>query len=176
MIDINIQWEGPFSYQEALNLNSDSDYGLYQYYGDHSTYGASTLLYLGQASKQTFGRRIAQHNWHLWASSEIAIHIGKIWTSEPLDEAEWIRKIDLAERINLFSHSPSFNTSNLNNIGHNGEDTRVLNWGKRRLLLPEISISRWAGEFAVGHRLHDTFRPQCKKKVPIVDDLNPPVE
>lgn len=164
MIDIHLVWDGPFSYQEALALNSASDYGLYQYYGDHAIYGSNTLLYLGQATKQTFGRRLAQHNWEVWASSDIAIHVGRVWAVQTLDQREWERQIDLAERIILQSHCPSFNSSNLNTIGHTGEDTRVLNWGKRRLLLPEVSISRWEGEFAIGNRLGHEFHIQCREK------------
>lgn len=63
MKDINIDWQGPFTLEEALQLHTEVDYGLYQYYGDHPIYGQNVLLYLGSAIKQPFGKRLAQHNW-----------------------------------------------------------------------------------------------------------------
>ena len=32
---INIKWEGPLTPEEAYEKNDTSDYGVYQYYGDH---------------------------------------------------------------------------------------------------------------------------------------------
>lgn len=154
MLDIHIKWEGPFTLNEALNLRSASDYGLYQYYGAHLVYGVDTLLYLGMAQKQTFGARISQHNWHVWTSTNIEIYVGRVCALAQLSESEWEHHISLAERIILQSHGPSFNTCNLNTIGHKEGDVRVMNWGKRKLLLPEVSISRWEGEFAVGNETH----------------------
>lgn len=150
---IDIEWEGPLSLVEAIRLQTDSDYGLYQYYGDHPVYGSGVLLYIGEAGKQTFGKRIAQHNWHRWIPSPTEIYVGRICSTEPLDAAEWRRRISLAEAIEIFAHSPAFNTQNLNSIGHKGPDVRVLNWGKRKGLFPEVSISRWEGPRTVGHDL-----------------------
>jgi len=98
----------------------------------------------------------------MWASNNIAIYIGKVHSDESLELDEWRRQIDLAERILIQSHSPSFNSSNLNTIGRKVEDTRVLNWGTRMKLLPEASISRWEGPFAVGNKLKDVFLPQSR--------------
>ena len=163
MQNIHVVWDGPYSHVEALQLNSPSDYGLYQYYGDHHVYGNSALLYIGKAQDQTFGRRLSQHNWEMWSSSNIVIYVGKVHSEESLELDEWQRQINLAERILIQSHSPSFNSSNLNTIGHKVEDTRVLNWGTRMKLLPEASISRWEGPFAVGNKLKSTFPPQSRK-------------
>jgi hypothetical protein len=160
MLDIHILWEGPFSRDEALKLTSSSDYGLYQFYGDHLVYGRDVLLYLGKAETQTFGRRISQHNWEMWTASPATIYVGKICSAAPLELDEWIKQINLSERIILQSHNPSFNSANLNKIGHNGEDTRVLNWGKRKQLLPEVSVSRWEGSFAIGNKLREIYKPQ----------------
>lgn len=163
MLNIHVVWSGPYSHSEALQLNSPSDFGLYQYYGDHHVYGSGALLYIGKAQDQTFGRRLSQHNWEVWASGNIALYIGKIHSENSLELDEWRRQIDLAERILLQSHSPSFNSSNLNTIGHKAEDTRVMNWGARMKLLPESSISRWEGPFSVGNKLKDIFRPQNRE-------------
>lgn len=162
MLDVHLTWEGPYTHDEALQLNSESDYGLYQFYGDHLVYGHDVLLYLGKAELQTFGRRISQHNWELWTSSPTQIYVGKISSISPLGNEEWVKQICLSEKIILQSHTPTFNSSNLNAIGHKEGDVRVLNWGRRKQLLPEISISRWEGEYAVGNKLRQSFSVQSR--------------
>ncbi|WP_156884570.1 hypothetical protein [Pandoraea thiooxydans] len=151
MKDINIDWQGPFTLEEALQLHTEVDYGLYQYYGDHPIYGQNVLLYLGSAIKQPFGKRLAQHNWHVWTSAPVQIYVGRLCSEEPIESTAARQQLALAEAILLFSHSPGFNTSNLNSIGHKGEDVRVMNWGKRKSLYPEASVSRWEGGQTVGH-------------------------
>ena len=163
MLDIHINWDGPYTHDEALNVHSETDYGLYQFYGDHLVYGSDVLLYLGKAEAQTFGRRISQHNWESWTSSQVEIYLGKIASLSVLKTEEWARQICLSERIILQSHTPAFNSSNLNSIGHKFEDVRVLNWGRRKDLLPEVSISRWEGSYAVGNKLHMSFIIQSRK-------------
>ena len=153
MLDIHIQWDGPYTLPEARNLNGPTDYGLYQYYGDHMIYGPNTLLYLGEAARQTIGTRLRQHNWEKWTASTPEIYVGRVMSENILDINAWRGEILLAEKIILQSHTPTFNSSNLNKIGHSGDDVRVLNWGKRRLLLPEVSISRWEGRHAVGNSI-----------------------
>ena len=159
MYDIHIDWEGPFSLEEAISLNSSEDYGLYQYYGDHPVYGPGVLLYIGKASAQTFGNRLAQHNWHCWIPSPTEIYVGRVCAEMPLENREWERLIDLAEKIQIYAHSPAFNSSNLNKIGYKAGDVRVMNWGKRKSLLPEVSISRWEGGRTVGHDRPKTLIP-----------------
>lgn len=151
--DIHIEWEGPLNIEEARALQSQEDYGLYQYYGEHPAYGSNALLYIGKAEDQTLGSRLSQNDWHIWSASVAEIYVGRICCAAPMSDAQWKEFIDLSERILLFSHSPSFNTKNLNNINYQGTgDVRVLNWGKRKKLLPEVSISRWAGyKFSIGH-------------------------
>ena len=49
MRSVRIEWEGPFSIEEVLELNDgNKDYGLYQIYGHHIVYGKDSLLYIGQ--------------------------------------------------------------------------------------------------------------------------------
>lgn len=159
MKTIHIVWEGPYTVEEAFRLNGSQDYGLYQYYGQHIMYGNDALLYLGKAQEQTFSARLPAHNWQLWTASEATIYVGRLHFEEAVPVEEWRRQIDLAERIILQSHNPSFNSSNLNTIGHKGEDTRVLNWGRRRMLLPEVSVSRWEGDMSIGNLLRERFKP-----------------
>lgn len=162
MQDINIVWEGPFSPDECLGFQSESDYGLYQYYGEHLVYGQDSLLYLGKAEKRPFGIRLSEHNWQLWCSSPCSIYLGRIYSDCVMARKDIESAIGLAERILLLSHNPSFNSSNLNQIGHSGGDARVLNWGTRRQLLPEVSISRWEGPNNIGNQLSEGFQMQVK--------------
>lgn len=156
--DIHIDWQGPFSLEQALQFQSEIDYGLYQYYGEHPIYGHNALLYLGSATEQSLGKRLSQNNWHLWSATPVEIYVGRLCTENPIDGNLAKKKLCLAEKILLFSHSPGFNTSNLNSIGHKGDDVRVLNWGKRKSLFPEVSISRWEGGLTVGHAVPKALR------------------
>ncbi|MEO9149837.1 MAG: hypothetical protein ABI212_10795 [Burkholderiaceae bacterium] len=160
--DVHINWEGPFTKLEASNLNSTADHGLYQFYGEHLIYGSDTLLYFGKAQELTFGNRISVQNWDVWSSNTIQIYIGKIFSKSILEEQVWLNQIDLSEKIILQSHGPAFNSSNINKIGYIGEDIRIFNWGTRRLLLPEVSVSRCEGKHAVGNKLKAEFLAQHK--------------
>ena len=159
MFDIHISWEGPFTLEEALKLNGDCDRGLYQYYGDHPVYGSGVLLYLGEAAKQTFAQRLSQHNWQLWSSSPISIYVGRFVHNLPIEIIEVQRRIVVAEGILLYAHSPGFNTSNLNTTGSRNHEIRVINWGMRKSLFPEVSINRWESDMTVGHRAPKEFHP-----------------
>jgi hypothetical protein len=98
----------------------------------------------------------------MWTSSEPALFVGRICSELSMTIEEWEWQIIIAEKILLQSHTPSFNTANLNKIGYREHDVRVLNWGKRRQLLPEVSISRWEGDFGIGNALKNTFVCQSK--------------
>ena len=63
MTVIHVQWDGPFTLEQILELNDDFDYGVYQVYGSHPIYGSDVLLYIGKASQQTFSVRIKQEQW-----------------------------------------------------------------------------------------------------------------
>jgi hypothetical protein len=68
---------GPFSLEEVKAFNDeDADYGIYQIYGGHVTYGSGVLVYIGKAVWQTFAVRIGQHWWaanHDAERSEVAV-------------------------------------------------------------------------------------------------------
>jgi hypothetical protein len=162
MKDINVFWDGPFTIEECKSFHSNEDYGLYQYYGEHLAYGQDSLLYLGKAAKQTFGKRLPEHNWEHWCSSPHSIYLGRIFSDASMEPREIEAAIDIAERILLLSHNPSFNSSNLNRIGNYDGDVRILNWGLRRQMLPEVSISRWEGKYNIGNYLRPHFKAQTK--------------
>jgi hypothetical protein len=53
VVVIHLQWEehkwDDFNFSD---FNSEKDYGIYQFYGDHPVYGENTLLYIGKARDQ----------------------------------------------------------------------------------------------------------------------------
>ena len=63
-------WEGPFKPGQVISQLTDAgkppdydgnDYGLYQIYGRHLISGPDALLYIGEATQQTFSARLRQH-------------------------------------------------------------------------------------------------------------------
>lgn len=45
---IQLKWEGPFRIEDLRSLNNyETDYGIYQIYGNHLVYGENVLLYIG---------------------------------------------------------------------------------------------------------------------------------
>lgn len=155
VLDIHIDWEGPFTLEEA---KSNSGFGLYQYYGDHPVYGQGVLLYIGKTDS-TFAARLNQHNWETWIPAPTQVYLGHLCGPDDIPEAQWPSLIDAAENILIFAHSPAFNSSRLNAIRNRDRDVRVLNWGSRKSLLPEVSVSRWQGGLTVGHRRPSAFSP-----------------
>lgn len=151
MPHIHIQWLGPFTYAEALQLKSAADYGVYQIYGSHPVYGSDVLLYLGKAVQQTFGKRLSQELWnyHNQDSSRVAVYVGRLagYEGTPTDEV-WTVQISMAERLLIYSHWPAGNSSGLNvQFGEDLHEVHILNWGKYRDLLPEVSGARYSNRY-----------------------------
>lgn len=151
---IHIQWEGPYSLSMIKQFTDENiDYGVYQVYGFHSTYGSNVLLYIGKTRDQTFAKRVAQENWEGWEMGEGKVHfyIGRLAGSETPSKREWNRQIDLVEALLISAHKPAHNKVNVGNLSIKTDqavrDVHVLNWGDRCTLLPEVSGSRWSYKF-----------------------------
>ncbi len=137
MRSIKIEWEGPFSIEEVLELGDRSkDYGLYQIYGHHIVYGKDSLLYIGETG-QTFSQRFkSEHVMWLEEEEGVFIYVGRI-ASEDYDEQ--VRKD--AEALTIKWHSPAYNSSNIET--YNGQRLEVVNRGEYRDLEAEyISDNR----------------------------------
>lgn len=140
---IDIAWEGPIPFEKAKGQNGPTDYGIYQFYGNHLVYGQSTLLYIGRAKDMTFGARMKQHCLTDWAGSSGIIHVGRICgASQPENDGLWCHLIDIAERLLIYTHAPSWNSANINDFGNIGQ-VHILNWGSSGQLLPETTSTRW---------------------------------
>ncbi|GKV55955.1 hypothetical protein NCCP2222_19020 [Sporosarcina sp. NCCP-2222] len=146
---IQIHWDGPFKLSDLPSLmNTETDYGVYQIYGKHTTYGNDVLLYIGKADRQTFGIRIPQENWiDTNDSNNTKVYIGRMHGSKTPCGNEWSLEIDLAERLLIYVHKPAYNASGVSTIRDVGiQNLHILNWGHHRDLLPELSGNRWTSK------------------------------
>jgi len=140
LIKIEIWWHGPYKMEDITNKFNDpnSSFGLYQIYGTHNISGPNTLLYLGKACDQTFAIRLKQHDWTEWEASATEFFIGQLGGPKNIEDEEWTKQINFAERLLIYFCAPPYNTQYLNNYGdiHN---TLVLNFDKINRLPMEVS-------------------------------------
>lgn len=144
---VHIEWEGPYSYDNLHELKNEKiDRGIYQIYGGHPVYGSSVLLYIGKTQAQTFGARLEQENWKNWNqdADRIEIYVGRLSGPDTPTDEIWESEIDLVEKLLIFAHAPAANASSLNKIPEGCADIHVLNWGKHRDIVPEVSGARWS--------------------------------
>lgn len=145
LMKIHIDWKSGITLEESYELDSPTDYGIYQIYGSHPVYGHNVLLYIGKANYQTFGERLYQHEkWLInQDSTNIRVYTGRISSDDELDTT-WEDKIDIAESLLIYSHQPACNSSNIKTIPKNiPKEIHVFNWEDRGMLLPEVSAYRY---------------------------------
>ena len=148
---VHIEWDGPHAFDAIKELGGPTDYGVYQIYGGHPVYGTSALLYIGRADSQHFGKRIPQERgWLLNRDAgRIEVYVGRLSGSLTPGNDTWSRYITLAERLLIYAHSPPYNAQkNLAALDSDLRFVHVLNWGRHRDLLPEVSGARWTSRFA----------------------------
>jgi len=137
---IEIWWHGPLKMDDIKRDydNSYTSYGLYQIYGTHNISGPGTLLYIGKACDQTFSTRLKQQDWIDWEASATEFYLGQLGGLKNIDDDEWSRRINLAERLLIYFCAPPYNTQHLNGYGdiHN---TIILNFDKKNRLPLEVS-------------------------------------
>lgn len=148
---IHIDWEGPFSYEDAIKDLKDEkkDYGVYQIYGGHPLYGSGVLLYIGKAEQQTFSKRLSQEWWgeSNRDSGNVEVYVGRISGMDKPKCQQWDEMIDLAEKLLIFSHHPASNSSCLNSLPEDVKQVHIFNWGQFRDLMAEVSGMRWTSFF-----------------------------
>jgi hypothetical protein len=121
-LHLEVLWSGPFTietviadfHHEGSPPDYDGeDYGLYQIYGRHILCGPDTLLYIGQATGQTFSRRFRRHERWLRDEGEIQIYLGRIYDAlrhTALDSWKgWGADVRLAECLLIYKYSPNYN-------------------------------------------------------------------
>ena len=160
---ITLEWEGPLTLDEVKFKNGTTDYGVYQIYGTHNILGPNSLLYIGQANKQTFGTRISQHNnWLTWEPSELKIYVGRCGGVNPEVSLElWEQQIDKAEKMLIYYCTPPYNSSSI--IGYGDiKYTMLLNYGKKNMLPLEVSTIYEESEY-VNHYKWEVYQYDSKE-------------
>ncbi len=153
---ITVNWEW-IEFKSSNEFDRKFDYGLYQIYGNHYSYGQNCLLYIGKARDNTFTQRLLNNNriHNDFAESTIfptSIRLGWITKSSDknivtLDEEKWKDYIDIAEHLLISTHTPALNSHlefKLFKIGQKyaGRNILILNLGDKGNILPEVSTFR----------------------------------
>ena len=150
-MDIHLFWQGPLSVEDVRKLTNPSDYGVYQIYGIHPTYGRDVLLYIGKAAEQTFAKRIGQHRWVQEGHEvdEMKIYVGRLAGETEPDAAMWNEMVDHAEALRINAHLPAYNSKNTRTALKEEKivEAHVLNWEAYNRLFPEVSYKRFTGKY-----------------------------
>jgi hypothetical protein len=138
---IHINWSGPISPDEAYKLTGSSDYGVYQFCGNHPQRGSNSLLYIGGSIGITFGAQMKQHSPEPSAGPSAYINVGRLCGEITPENTEWHRQIAAAASLLIHTHAPAWNSVEASEL--DPRETRILNWGNRGSLLPEVSTLRY---------------------------------
>ena len=162
---IHLLWKGPHTFGDVLEMDGDSDFGIYQVYGPHPSSGTESLLYIGQANGQTFAARFTNPDRQLWNPDSddglwedntalLRFFTGRVHPTQDeqdrgaIDDELWGTYIDMAEKLLICAHTPHWNAQGVSGINREQTDVfdncHVLNWGTRASLLPEVSGVRYA--------------------------------
>ena len=161
---IHLLWKGPHTFEDVLQMDGDTDFGIYQVYGPHPVSGTDSLLYIGQANDQTFGARFTNPDRQEWSPKHalwedntalLRFFVGRVHPTRrqrdrgTIDDELWGTYIDIAERLLICTHAPHWNAQSISGISYEQtdvyDDCHVLNWGTRASLLPEVSGVRLPG-------------------------------
>ena len=162
-IRIHLLWKGPHAFHEVLQMDGDADFGIYQVYGPHPASGTECLLYIGQASDQTFATRFTNLDRQEWNPDNapwgdntalLRFYTGRVHPTQheqdrgAVDDELWGTYINMAEKLLICAHAPNWNAQHIGGIKEEQTDAydncHVLNWGARSSLLPEVSGVRHA--------------------------------
>lgn len=122
MLKLSISWDGPYRPHKVVKTLTDSgdapdyageDYGLYQIYGRHKLGDRDALLYIGEATDQTFAARFRQHEDWLQHEWPVQVYVGRLHSprrhSSKDGWAVWKTDVLLAERVMIYKYSPHYN-------------------------------------------------------------------
>lgn len=123
VLRLEVRWNGPFTIAEVIAAFNDEglpphydgeDYGLYQIYGTHILAGPETLLYIGQATGQTFSRRFRQHREWLVHEEGTSVFLGRMHNPDRHSAVDrwttWLADVRLAECVLIYKYSPNYNS------------------------------------------------------------------
>lgn len=158
---ITIHWEGGLSVDDVLlkrkegissGWTGDEDFGLYQIYGQHildeqdAPGYKPSLLYIGEATEQTFADRFGQHrkDWLEQEWGPVTIYLGRNRRmGGSYSDDEWKADILLAEKVLIYTYSPHYNANSIADAPDLGGFTITLvNEGSRGRLWPINVVPR----------------------------------
>lgn len=153
-LQLTVIWSGPFTRESVISGFADAgrapdydgeDYGLYQIYGKHILCGSDTLLYIGQATEQTFSRRFRQHEHWLAYEEETSVYLGRVYDPNRHTAVDnfkgWAVDVRLVECLLIYKYSPNYNAVAISGpppLGH-FERIDLLHEGERHKLHPRDS-------------------------------------
>ncbi|KMP12327.1 hypothetical protein UZ36_01035 [Candidatus Nitromaritima sp. SCGC AAA799-C22] len=151
---INVHWEGPMEWKEAIKKGRKKGYVLYQICGTHLVYGSDIPLYIGKTERFA-SVKLKEHDW--WVLHEeydrVKVRLGSVgkwfdWDhwfnnpskSYPAPKGQLKSQLADVEKLLVLANQPLYNTQYKSEetvqIKH---DIRIFNTGQMGRLLPEIS-------------------------------------
>ena len=122
MLRLSVSWNGPYRRQQVVRQFTDGgkapawdgeDYGLYQIYARHVLGNRDALLYIGEATEQTFADRFRQHEEWLVHEGPVRVYLGRVYSPgrHRADDrwTTWKADVLLAERVMIYTYSPHYN-------------------------------------------------------------------
>lgn len=157
---INVHWEGPMAWKEALKQGRKKGYVLYQIYGSHPVHGSDILLFIGK-TKQFSTVKLEEHVW--WTLHEeydrVEVRLGSVgqwfdwehWLKKrrsnvyPAPNRELMKKLSDIENLLILANQPLYNTQYKNEQGVGIEnEIRIFNTGQMGRIMPEVSTDYFA--------------------------------
>ena len=156
---LSIVWHVPYTPEQVIAQLTDGgsppgydgeDYGLYQIYGKHILGDPDALLYIGEATQQTFSERFKQHQAWLVHEDPVRVYVGHLYmprrhTSHD-DWATWTSDVLLAERVLIYKYSSHYNSNSIADPPRlDGHDKIVLfhEGHKNRLHRRDVAPDDW---------------------------------
>jgi hypothetical protein len=140
-----INWEKLTNWKDAYNKNDKrKDYGIYQILGGHRNLKDNSLLYIGKASEQTFGKQISEEEAWLKNACDLTIYLGRIQSIDDKDKEQFsvsLRDsiIEDVEALLIYFHTPAYNSVSTSEPPNPKNNLRIINVGNRGALCAEIS-------------------------------------
>ena len=137
-----INWEKLTNWQDAYDKNDKTkDYGIYQIKGWHTVFKDNSLLYIGKASEQTFGKRISQEKW-LKNEWDLTIYLGRIKAINDNEQFSVNLRNNIitdVEALLIYFHSAPYNSVSISEEPKPKNDLRIINIGDSGSLYTELS-------------------------------------
>lgn len=121
-------------------MKANEDSGIYQVHGAHVVFGLNSLLYIGRAVEQSFGKRFKDHEKWLADECGVMVRVGRISKGDYDSDEDWAELVKNVEALTIFWHSPPYNSQNINS--YKGYALHVQNLGDSGSILPEYT-SHW---------------------------------